>query len=297
MSKPSSKRFLITGATGSTGSLVAQELLRLGETVRCMTRDATKAARLTDAGAEVIVGDLDRPETLNAAFAGVDSAYLVTPTGPNTVPQAMNGIRAAKDAGVRYLVRYSILDIPEMENVRSSRFHKEVEAALSDSGLDYCILRSTNYMQGLLAAAPTIQSDSAIYMPWGDGRVGMIDVRDIAESVVEVLTGGGHQGNTYSVTGPKAITLHEAASAISDAIGKQVSYVDIPEEAAKQGLEAMGLDAWTAEEYMSFFAAFKSNYASLVTDGVERLTGHAPHTINEFARDYAGMFAGEAVAC
>lgn len=289
----SKKRFLITGATGSTGSLVAEELLRRGEMVRCMTRDASRATSLADAGAEVVVADLDKPDTLPAAFDGVHSAYLVTATGPNTVTQAMNGIHAAKDAGVKYLVRYSILDIPEEANVRSSEFHKQVEAALPGAGFNFCILRSTNYMQGLLLAAPTIQSDSAIYMPWGEGRVGMIDVRDIAESVVEVLTGSDHVGKTYSVTGPKAITLHDAATAISKAIGKAVSYVDIPEEAMRQGLEEAGLDGWSVVEYMSFYSAFKNGYASLVTDDFENLTGHPPRTIDEFARDFANVFAGK----
>ncbi len=290
------KRFLITGATGNTGNLVANELLRRGESVRCLTRDAEKAAALADAGAEIVVGDLDHPETLGPAFTGIDSVYLVTATGPNTVAQAMNGINAARAAGVSYLVRYSILDIPGELNVRSSRFHKEVEAALPGSGLAYCILRSTNYMQNLLGYIPTIQSDSAIYVPWGEGRVGMVDVRDIAEAAVEVLTTRGNEGKTYSITGPKAINLHEAAAAISGAIGKQVNYVDVPPEAAKQGLKSMGLDAWTVDEYMSFFNAFKNNHATLVTDDFEKLTGHAPHTINDFARDFAAIFVGEPVA-
>ncbi len=285
------KKMLIIGATGNIGSLVTPALLERGENVRCMVRNEEKAQALRDIGAQVVMGDLDKKETLNSAMQGIDTMFLVLSINPNMRQQGMEAIDAAVKAGVNRVVRYTAVKSSFDDQMPVAQIQAEIDAKLEASGLRYSHVRPHNYMQGLLMMVPTIQSDSAIYMPLGEGKIATTDLRDIADAAVEVLTGDGHDGHSYSITGPEAITIHEAAAAISRAIGKKVSYVDIPAEAAKEGLLAMGIDPWTVDQYLMYYKAFKNNHASVVYEDFSKLVGRQPRTIDDFARDHAELFS------
>ena len=110
---------------------------------------------------------------------------------------------------------------------------------------------------------------------------------------MEVLTGGGHDGKSYSITGPEAVTVYDVASAISDAVGREVSYVNIPEETAKDAFMAMGIDEWTVDQYLKYYEAFRNNHATVVYDDFTKLTGRQPRTIRDFAGDFAHVFKPE----
>ncbi len=230
-----SGKILVTGATGNVGSLLIHNLINLGADVRALTRDETKAQALKDAGVEVVVGDLEQPHTLDAAFRGVGKVFLITPPNPNQVIQFENGIQAAKRTGSPFIVRLSAGAVREMPGAlpRISGQHAETDEMLKASGLPYNIIRPHNFMQGTMMAAQTVASDGALYMPFKDGKVGMIDVRDIVDVAVKVLTEDGHEGKTYSLTGPASISFADVAAALSKALGKQVNYVDVPPEAAR----------------------------------------------------------------
>ncbi len=176
-------KILVTGATGNVSSGLIVELKARGADVRALVRDTSKAQGLRDAGVEVVTGDLDKPETLDAAFSGVDKVFLLTPPNPNQVTQARNGIAAAKRAGVPYIVRMSAgaLKTAPDSPARVTRQHAEIDAELKESGLPYTILRPHNFMQNTLMAAQTIASDGAVYMPMKEGKLGMIDVRDVVD--------------------------------------------------------------------------------------------------------------------
>ena len=206
-----SGKILVTGATGNVGSLLIPNLTSLGADVRALVRDESKARGLRDAGVEVVVGDLEKPDTLDAAFRGVDKVFLITPPNPNQVMQAENGIQAAKRAGNPFLVRLSAGAIREMPGAlpRISGKHAEIDPMLKASGLPYNIIRPHNFMQGTMMAAQTVASDGLVYMPMKDGKIGIIDVRDIADVAVKVLTEDGHEGKAYSLTGPESISFHD----------------------------------------------------------------------------------------
>ena len=195
---------LVTGATGNVGSGLVSSLIAKGASVRALVREPSRAPGLTDAGVEVVIGDLDRPETPDAAFGGVGTVFLVTPGNPNQVTQAHNGIAATKRAGVPHLVRLSAESVRVAADTpaRIPRQHAAIDPELVASGLAYTILRPHFFMQNLLMAAESVASDGALYMPVKDGRVGMIDVRDVVEVATKVLTEDGHEGHTYGLTGP-----------------------------------------------------------------------------------------------
>ncbi|MCH9037201.1 MAG: SDR family oxidoreductase, partial [Chloroflexi bacterium] len=233
-----SGKILVTGATGNVGSLLIPILANLGADVRALVHSESKAQGLKDAGVEVVVGDLDKPDTLDAAFRGVDKVFLITPPNPNQVTQARNGIAAAKRAGNPFIVRMSAGALKEMPGAlpRVSGQHSEIDAELRASGLPYTILKPHFFMQNTMMAGQTVASDGAVYMPMKEGKLGMIDVRDIVDVAVKVLTEDGHEGKTYELTGPASISFHDVAAGLSKALGKEVKYVDVPLEAGREGM-------------------------------------------------------------
>ena len=264
----------------------------MGADVRALVRDESKAQALKDAGVEVVVGDLDRPDTLDAAFRGVDKVFLITPPNPNQVIQTKNGIDAAKRTGNPYIVRLSAGAVRGMPGAlpRISAQHAETDGMLEASSLPYNIIKPHNFMQGTMMAAQTVASEGVIYMAVKDGKIGMIDVRDIVEVAVKVLTEEGHEGKAYTLTGPESISLHDVATGLSKAIGKQVNYANVPLEAARQGMVGMGLPEWVADAFGEYMTAFSEGYGDFTTPDVENVTGHPARSYETFARDFAQVF-------
>ena len=124
----------------------------------------------------------------------------------------------------------------------------------------------------------------------------MIDIRDIAEAAHAVLTTEGHEGKTYVLTGPESISFHDVARALSGALGKEVSYVDVPPEAGKEAMMGMGLPEWIVDGFMELMAEFADNWGDRTTANVETLTGHAARSIDQFAADFRTVFGGGVTA-
>lgn len=288
-------KILVIGATGNVGSGVLATLAARGVDVRGLAHSEAGAAAIRSTGAEAVIGDLTDPASLDGAFEGVETAFLLTRGEENQVEMARNAIETAKRAGVRRIVRLSaFVPEPALDTILG-RQHDEIEGLLKDSGLDYTILRPTFFMQNLMGGARTIASDGLLYLPFGDGAAGMIDVRDIVDSAVGALTGEGHEGQTYTLTGPASITAHDAAAALTRALGRDVTYVAVPVEAGVESLVGMGMSRFMAETFGELFVNFANNGANRATRDVQRLTGHEARSIDDFARDFAEVFSPVAV--
>jgi uncharacterized protein YbjT (DUF2867 family) len=286
-------KILITGATGNVGSAVLDNLGTTDVGLRALAHDESKARSLRDRGVEAIVGDFLEPETLSPALEGVGTVLLVTPIHPEQVTQASNVIKAAKESGNDLrIVRLSVHQAFHQAPARNSRQHAEIEDELASSGLPYTLLRPTTFMQNTLMAARTVASEGRIYQPFKDGRLGMIDARDIGEVAAKVLTEEGHEGEVYTLTGPAAISFYNVARALSEVLGKEVSYVPIPLEKAKEAMLDMGLSEWRADVLIEYAKAHSEGYSDFTTKDVERLTGHPATSYKEFATDFAGVFRG-----
>ncbi len=141
-------------------------------------------------------------------------------------------------------------------------------------------------------AAQTVASEGTVYMPFKEGKVGMIDTRDVADVAVKVLTEEGHEGKIYTLTGPASISFHDVAAALSKALGKQINYANVPVEAARQGMISMGLPEWRADALGEYTTAFSEGYGDFTTPDVENVTGHPARSYETFARDFAQVFGG-----
>lgn len=282
---------LVTGSTGNVGSQLIPALRGAGEQVRALVHDESKGQPLRDVGAEVVVGDMERPETLGKAVAGVDKVYLITPGGQTGATQARSLIEAVKSVGRLPIVRLAAFGSSKSRIIQQ---HEEIEKLLEASGLPYTLIKPTFFMQNMMMAAQTVASDGMVYMPFKNGRLGMIDVRDVVDVAFKVLTSAGHDGKTYVLTGPASISLHDVADGLTKALGKQVTYVDVPPEAAREAIVGMGMPEWDADGYIELFEGFSEGFADMTTPHVEQLTGHPARSFETFARDFAQAFSGGA---
>jgi uncharacterized protein YbjT (DUF2867 family) len=282
-------KILVTGATGNTGSGLVPALRNAGIEVCAFVRDESKAQPLKDAGAEILVGDLDQPKTIGPAVEGIDKIYLLTWNGPTQAQQVQNVIDAAKQAGNPHIVRHSMWGSKKSRIVKQG---DQAEEAVKSSGLPWTLLKPTFFMQNTMMAAQTISSDGVIYWDMKDGKLSMIDLRDIVDVAVSVLTGSGHESKSYILTGPEAISFHNVAAAFSKVLGTNIKYVNVPGEAAIESMVGMGLPKWIAQGYGELSEGFSEGFADSVTTNVATLTGHQARSFEQFARDFAQVFNG-----
>ena len=283
-------KILVTGATGNNGGAVIQNLVAAKANIRALVHHESKAQGLREAGVEVVVGDYLQPATLDAALAGVDKVFLVTPHSPDAAKMACNVIAAARRAGKPHIVRLSEKAPEPAGAIRSGRLHMEVNAALEACGLPYTTLRPCFYMQNTLLAAQSVASDGMVYMPFEDAKLVMIDMRDVIETATQVLTTEGHEGQTYVLTGPAQYSFHDVACGLSKALGKEVRYVNVPMEAAREAMIGVGMPEWVAEAYCEYFENYIKGGSAGVTGDFEKVTGHPPRSYETFARDFAQYF-------
>jgi uncharacterized protein YbjT (DUF2867 family) len=282
---------LVTGATGNTGSGVVSGLLAQGRNVRALVRNAEKGEGLGQQGADAAIGDLDDAASLRAAiFDGVTDVYFCTWNGPSALDHWKNFRAALQSAGASpRIVRLSAFGAPESRIIQQLA---EAERDLKDSGLPWTILQPTFFMQNTMMTAQTVKEQGTIYFDWGEGRAGMIDVRDIVDSALGVLTAvdGRFDGQSFVLTGPQTIGFADVASFIGQAIGKEVQYVPVPHEAAKESMLGMGFPEWIVDGFVELSIGFENNFANTTTDGVEQLAGRAPRSFEQFAADFRGVW-------
>lgn len=284
---------VVTGATGATGGEVVRLLAAKGIRVRALARDPGRMKRPGGPGVEVVAGDLEKPLTLDPAFRGADKIYLVSSPAASQAALHANAIESAKRAGVKQVVRQSVIGSSAASANPLLRVHGEADDRLSRSGLSFTILRPNFFFQNTLAHAGAIASSGVIQAPAQDGRVSMIDCRDVAAAAVSILTSETHSGRLYDLTGPRAIGYGEIAEMIGAAIGKPVRYEDAPPAAARAGMLAMGMDEWLADALLDLMATWPAGRYAGVTEYVEKITGKKPRTFEDFARDYAASFRGK----
>lgn len=279
---------LITGATGSTGSAIVQNLTAAGHPVRVMVR-RPPAAGILPASVETVIGDFDDPTSMNAALTGVRRAYLVTPSSERAQEQQVQFADLAADAGVETLVVLSQLGSEPNSPVRFLRYHAAVEQHIRDLGIGHTFLRPNLFFQGFLAFTELIAQSNVFFAPIGNSAVSAIDVRDIAAVAAAALTEDGHQMATYTLTGPAAVTHDDIAAALTAALGHTITFADAPPEQFSAALQGI-LPAWQIDGTLEDYAHYSRGEAASVSTAVKDVTGRPPRDISQFCRDYADRF-------
>jgi uncharacterized protein YbjT (DUF2867 family) len=285
---------LITGATGNNGIEIIERLKGRTERVRAMVRNVRGSVTATPSrGLEYCQADFDDSASLRKALTGVQRAFLVTNSSERVEKQQLRFVDLAREAGVRHIVYLSQLHASLQSPLRFLRYHASVEDAIRGSGMSFTILRPNLYMQGLLMFAKSIGAEGRFFAPAGHARVSVVDVRDIASVAVAALTQTCHEGKTYDVTGPVALTHSQMAAELSAALERPVTYVDVPELQFREKLGSIGMPDWQAEGLMEDFAHYRRGEAAEVSDSIQRVTGAPPHAFSAFAQQYRHEFLAE----
>ncbi len=286
----------VTGAGGTLSREVIRQLARRNASLRAgyFSPKAADAARAT--GLQAVIMDYNQPDTLRAAFLGCETVFLLGPNALNQTELELNAVEAARAAGVRHIVKQSVMAAAE-ESYSLARIHRPVERAIEASGIAWTFLRPNSFMQNTVTfMAPTIKREGAFYSASSDARISHVDVRDIAAVAVNVLTEPRHQGKAYTLSGPEALTYDDMANELSQVLGRAISHINLPAADLRAGMLAEGMPEALADRMLDLERYFRENRAGLITDDVRQVTGREPRRFSEFVRETAAAGVWDADA-
>lgn len=284
---------LVTGASGNAGSQVLNALLRASQPVTAMYRSQAEAGN-APGGVKTVVADFGDPISMDRALQGIDKVYLVCAPVPQLVELETRAIESFKKARIQYLVLTSALGAGTF-NASFPSWHGKVEATVKTSGIPHTIVRPNSFMQNILAFfAPTIRTQGVFYSSMGKAPVSFIDTRDIGEFIAALLTKTGHEGKTYELNGPEALTYDQVAEQISEATGKPARYVDIPPEQQRQSMQAAGMPDWQIDALLDLQRYYTEGGGGNVDDLFQRVVGREPKRLAQFLKESAGEFVDNA---
>jgi len=289
------KKVLVAGATGNVGSQVIRELLERDVPVRAFVRDRARALAMLGEGVELAVGDFSDPESLSRALEGVAGVFLACANQPRQVEYETRVIDAAKEMGVRRIVKLSALGAEIESPIALWDWHARIETHLRASGIPSVILRPSFSMANLLASAEAVQYTGKLFAPAGDAGISMIHPRDVGAVAAVALIEDRHEGETYTLTGPGAITFEGVARDLSETVGREIEYLNVPDEAAQQSMTSQGLPEFVAAQIVRIFGALRQGAQERSIGTVRALTGYEPHAFADFAREYAHLFRPPAI--
>lgn len=287
-----SRTILVTGATGTVSTALISELAESDVNLRALVQRESSADGLRERGVEVVVGDLDDPETLPPAFAGVRDLWLLNPNGPRAPENNMNAVWAARQSGVERVVRLSAIGAAFDAPNRSGRLHALSDREAEASGMRWTILRPFWFMQNLLNEAADVAATGTFSLNMASARLGMIDARDIAACAARILldTPDRHHGKAYTLSGPRSLSFDEVAEELSAVVDGPVKYSPVSDATKRETLLGYGVPKWIVDMLEEYARAYVSGWGDYTTDTVAELLGRSPRDIADFARDHATAF-------
>ncbi|WP_142683126.1 SDR family oxidoreductase [Chitinophaga polysaccharea] len=284
---------LITGATGHIGTTLAKHLSSQGIPFRAMVRKADNNTGIIAAlpGAEIVTGDFNDAGSLAHALQGMGKAFLLTNSSEEAETLQSNFVAAAVKSGLPHIVKLSQLHASVHSPVRFLRYHAVVEEKIRRSGMAYTFLRPNLFMQGLLGFREIINTQHQFFATAGNAPVSLVDTRDIAAVAAATLTGNGHSGKTYDITGPEALTHTALANILSEAVGRTIRYINVTENELLPALLHAGFPAWQAEGLIEDYAHYARGEAAAISSTVQDITGKPARNFASFAAEHAAAFS------
>lgn len=277
--------YLITGATAHFGRQTVEALLAAGHPVRALTRNPSQAG--LPEGVALAQADLTKPETLPAALEDVTAILLVLQYGMDPAPL----LAAAREAGVARIVFLSsgaVVDGADAQPDVIAQYHGDVERAVRESGLEWTVLRLLFPAINSLTFGMQLAGGDVIRAPYTEAAFSAIHELDVADVAVATLTGDGHNGQTYHLTGPESLTQADQVRILGQALGRPLTTEDLDPEPVLQQMSAF-MDPAFLGALFGLMAACVGRPAE-VNDTVERIAGHKPRTYAQWAADHAGDF-------
>lgn len=281
---------LVTGATGNIGSEVVRLLRATGEKVRVLLRNPNKAASLGD-GVEVVIGDLNQPDTLPPAFVGVTKLFLMAHA--DELPQVTARVlQAAQNSSLRHVVLISSSTIYIQPEVTLGRWHREAEDQIKASGLTYTMLRPGNFASNaLMWWGGSIRAQGAVYLQPSRARTAPIDPRDIAAVAVCALTEPGHEHKTYRLIGPAPhLSPAEQVQIIAEAVGRPLRVIEVSAAAAREGMLRSGVPTHLVDAVTEIMGSADQQGDETLSDDVQTVTKKAPRSFATWVHDHADAF-------
>ncbi|MET9019986.1 NAD(P)H-binding protein [Actinopolymorpha sp. NPDC004070] len=289
---------------GDVGAAVLSLLRAQNVSVRVMVRrDDDRADRLRALGAEAVVGDLTKPETVAAALDGVARMYFAMPVSPDHLLAATVVATVAREHGrLDGLVDLSQMTVSQMTATSTSESHQQrlqwlAEQVFNWSGLPVVHVRPTSFLDNPLftsLAARSIRENGTIALPFGTGRTSPVAVEDVARVVATVLRNPApHVGHVYELTGPSTVDMTEVAEEFSRALGRPVSYADVPPDRwEREVLSSLGLPPHVEQHIATMARLHRENRYDRASADVERVTGVPPQSIEAFVVAHRNLYAG-----
>ena len=281
-------KVLVTGATGNIGKLLAKELTERGADVRALTRHQPRHGLFPN-GVDVAIGDLLDPVSVARSMEDVDKLFLLNAVSPSELTEALIGFGIARRLGVKHITYLSVFKADEMKNAPHMATKLAVERAIRHSGVAFTFLRPNYFIQNDAGLRPVITGAGLYPMPLGPTGVSAVDIRDIAQAAAISLTEDGHEGQTYDLVGPSAITGHSNAQLWSELLGKPVSYTGHDLKRWEEEVRSR-MPPWMVFDIRTMFEGFHA-YGYTATDiQIARLTdllGHTPRNYEDFAKQTA----------
>jgi NAD(P)H dehydrogenase (quinone) len=283
MSMPS--LILVTGATGKIGSCIAVNLERLGKKIRLLARDPNKLSGFPHA--DKLKGDYGNVESLDRAFAGVLSAFIVSGYAEpgKRAKFHRNAFDAAQRAGVRYLIYLSTLGASPGSRFPMSRDHYESEQFLKATGVPHTILQDSFYSE---LAVQMFNEEGVMKGPGGQGKVSWVGREEIAEAAAKLLASDRPLLGTFPMTGPSALSLSETAALLSSLKQRTFRYEDEPVEAAREWRSKLGAPAWEVDTWVGSYEAIAASEFEAVDPALATILGRPASDLETYLAARAG---------
>jgi uncharacterized protein YbjT (DUF2867 family) len=282
---------LLTGITGKTGAMVMDLLCKKDVPLRALVRDKNKVKDLEKPGLEIVEGDLADEASIETAMQGVDKAFLMMSNVEEQLEHEIRFIDVAKRLNIGHVVKLSASNAEAGSDIELKRYHGDAEQHLAQSGLAYTNIRPNYFMQNMLHAAASICAEDKFYLPFEKGRVGIIDVEDVASFIVEVLTGSGHDGQTYDIAGSEILSFYDIAEQMSTVLGRPINYIDVPPDSFSDELKKWSSSEWFVTAVMQQFALTAADKGAMTCDTFEKVVGRAPRKFSQFVEEHAAAFS------
>ena len=281
---------LVTGATGKIGSAVVSELHTANASFAVMSRNPEAAPSFRDRGIEFRIGDFRDPLSLRKAIGEAETLFLLAPPDPLMSSWEKNALDAALAGNVEQVVYLSALGAQIDSHVTIGREHAKTEDYLEQTGLDYTILRPHSFMQNILGSLPSIQAEGRIYSSLVDGKVPLIDARDIGAAAAKIMLEGGHAGRVYQLTGPEAISYHDIAEVLSEKLERDIEYIAVPDTVAKKGMVDSGIPEWLSDDLVALTRIWREGMGTRVEPDLEQVLERKPRSFRDFVQDHLSYF-------